>query len=1007
MIKNFLFSISLIIIYIFIPLIGIGQQRQISGRVIDGVDNAPLPGAVVNVKGTGSTTLTNEKGNFTLSGVFKSSDVLEISFVGYIVNEQRIGDQNQFQITLKPDNATLDEVIVTGVAAGTPKTKLGFSIDKINAERLQKVPGTDPAAALQGKVAGVKINKTSGAPGSESDIQLRGVKTIFGSSNPLIIVDGILTAGGLADINAQDIQSIEVLKGAAASSLYGSRAANGVISIISKRGNSLSAGKTEISFRSEIGQNFMGFIPEKSSATNRIVQKNPITGELEVTRLGAADQLVDNLYPQTFDNLKQFFNPGNYITNYISFKGNSNDSRISVYSSLETTTEAGVIKLVKGFNRTNFKLNLDYKISDKIDFTTSNLFAQSESDNRASGAFGQLMNTDPNANLFATNEDGSPYKVNVNTIAQASNPLYNIVNSINEGQSERLLSFFALKYHPLNYLSFEASYGTDRSRSESFFLSPKGRLDYNLTPDKGSISRGNSIVKDQTVQLSGSYFKKLNNFNTRFKAQYMYESQHFNSLSASGTDLGVTGMGITTIDLAATKSASSFTSKTIANNIAGLMVVDYKDKYILDALIRRDASSRFGSNVRNQIFYRVAGAWRVTQDFRLNGINEWKLRSSYGVSGLRPPFEAQYETYTLQNGLTSSQFTLGNKDLEPSFSKEFEVGTDMFFLNRFNFTFNYSRARNTNQILKVPLPALAGAPYKWQNAGEVLSHAIEISLGGDIIKTKNFGWDVNLTFDKIQQKISKLNGKPYFLNGTRFRIEQGIDFGTLYLDRFARSLEEVKNQVPTGMDIKDVFAINNEGYVVRVTEIGTVNEKAIKIKDNNGNIIPLPSSNFAPDYNINFANTFSFKGFTLYGLFAFQKGGRVYNHSVRYTTEPKFLDQSQKPYNAVKPIKYLDNSGQDGGLLGWDNENLIYDATFLKLREVSLGYDIKAFSKYGFKNVKLSVIGRNLVTLTKYPGFDPEAGMGKEGVDTNVFKFDSNEAYPIFRTVSASLLLTF
>lgn len=1005
--KNFLFSIPLIFIYISIPVIGLAQQRQISGRVIDGVDNAPLSGAVVNVKGTGSTTLTNEKGNFTLTGLFKSSDVLEISFIGYVEYEQRIGDQNQFRITLKPDDETLGGVIVTGVAAGTPKTKLGFSIDKINAERLQKVPGTDPAAALQGKVAGVRINKTSGAPGSESDIQLRGVKTIFGSSNPLIIVDGILTAGGLADINAQDIQSIEVLKGAAASSLYGSRAANGVISIISKRGNSLSAGKTEISFRSEVGQNFMGFIPEKSLATNRIVEKNPITGELEVTRLGAADQLVDNLYPQTYDNLKQFFNPGNYITNYISFKGNSNDSRISVYSSVETTNEAGVVKLVKGFNRTNFKLNLDYKISDKIDFTTSNLFAQSESDNRASGAFGQLMNTDPNANLYATNEDGSPYKVNVNTIAQASNPLYNIVNSINEGQSERLLSFFALKYHPLNYLSFEASYGTDRTRSESFFLSPKGRLDYNLTPDKGSISRGNSIGKDQTVQVSGSYFKKLNNFNTRFKAQYMYESQSFNSLSASGTDLGVTGMGITTIDLAATKSASSFTSKTIANNIAGLMVVDYKDKYILDALIRRDASSRFGSNVRNQIFYRIAAAWRVTQDFKLNGINEWKIRSSYGVSGLRPPFEAQYETYTLQNGLTSSQFTLGNKDLEPSFSKELEVGTDMLFLSRFNFTFNYSRARNTNQILKVPLPALAGAPYKWQNAGEVLSHAIELSLGGDIIKTKNFSWDINLTFDKIRQKISKLNGKPYFLNGTRFRIEEGIDFGTLYLDKFARSLDDVKNQVPAGMDIKDVFVINNEGYVVKLTEIGTVNEKAIKIKNNDGNIIPLPSSNFTPDYNINFANTFSFKGFTLYGLFAFQKGGRVYNHAVRYTTEPKFLDQSQKPYNAVKPIKYLDNSGQEGGLLGWDNENLIYDATFLKLREVSLGYDIQPFRKYGFKNVRLSVIGRNLVTLTRYPGFDPESGIGREGVDTNVFKFDSNEAYPLFRTVSASLLLTF
>ena len=1001
MAKSPLLTIASVFFLLFIVFSGFAQQKEITGTIIDGVDNTPMIGAVVKVKGTNLAASTDVNGKFRLAGDFSGTDILVTTYLGYVANETPIGSQTTFQITLRPDNKTLGEVIVTGVAVGTPKTKLGFSIEKIDAEALQKVPGSDPAASLQGKIAGVKITKTSGAPGSESDIQLRGVKTIFGSSNPLVIVDGVLTTGGLADINAQDIQSIEVLKGAAASSLYGSRAANGVISIISKRGNSLDAGKTEINVRSEYGQNFMGFIPEKSSATNRVIEGS------EVLPIGAPDEIVDNPYPQTFDNLKQFFNPGNYLTNYLSFKGNSNDSRISAYTSIETTSEAGVVKLVDGLNRTNIKLNLDYKFSDQVTFTASNLFAQSKSDNRANGAFGQLMNTDPNADLFLPNEDGSPYKVNVNTIAQAANPLYNITNSISDGRSERLLSFFALRYRPTDYLSFEASYGTDRSRSESFFLSPKGRLDYNLNPNNGSISRGSSIGRSQTVQLDGSYFKKFGNFNTRVKAQYMYESENFNSMSASGSDLGVSGMGLTTVDLAATKSASSYAATTVANNVAGLLMVDYKDKYILDALIRRDASSRFGPNVRNQLFYRVAGAWRLTEDFKIDGIQEFKLRASYGVSGLRPPFEAQYETYTLQNGLTSAQYTLGNRNLKPSFSKEFEAGTDISFLNRFNFSLNYSKAKNTDQILKVPLPALAGAPFRWQNAGEVLSHAFEMSLGGEIVRKEGFNWQSSVTFDKIRQKISKLDASPYFLNGTRFRIEEGIDFGTLYLDRFARSLEEVQNQVPAGMDINDVFAVNNEGYVVRRTEIGTINEKAVKIRDDKGNIVALPSEDFTPDFNLNFANTFTFKGFTLYGLLAWQQGGRVYNHSVRYTTEPKFLDQTGKPWNAVKPIKYLDNSGQEGGLLGWDNDNLIFDATYLKLRELSLGYDIKAFNKYGFKNVRVSVIGRNLLTLTKYPGFDPEAGMGREGVDTNVFKFDSNDAYPTFRTLSASLSLTF
>ena len=244
MTKNFLLTIASVFLIILSSLTGFAQQRQISGTITDGLDNTPMIGAVVKVKGTSIATATDVNGNFRLSGDFKGTDILLVSFMGYHNQELSIGDQTQIKLTLKPDNKTLSEVIVTGVAVGTPKAKLGFSIDKVNAETLQKVPGSDPAAALQGKVAGVKITKTSGAPGSESDIQLRGVKTIFGSSNPLVIVDGVLTTGGLADVNAQDIQSMEILKGAAASSLYGSRAANGVISIITKRGNSLDAGKT-------------------------------------------------------------------------------------------------------------------------------------------------------------------------------------------------------------------------------------------------------------------------------------------------------------------------------------------------------------------------------------------------------------------------------------------------------------------------------------------------------------------------------------------------------------------------------------------------------------------------------------------------------------------------------------------------------------------------------------------------------------------------------------------
>ena len=248
------------------------------------------------------------------------------------------------------------------------------------------------------------------------------------------------------------------------------------------------------------------------------------------------------------------------------------------------------------------------------------------------------------------------------------------------------------------------------------------------------------------------------------------------------------------------------------------------------------------------------------------------------------------------------------------------------------------------------------------------------------------------------------------LNGTRFRIEEGIDFGVLYLDKFARSLEEVANQVPAGRKVDEVFAINNQGFVVLRNQIGTIDETPVKVKDNKGNILALPSRNLIPNFNINVNNTFSFKKITFYMLWSYQNGGAVYNHAIRYITEPALFDQAQKPWNEVKAATYYRNGGQTSGVLGWDNDVLLFDADFLKLREISLSYDIAPdFLKPFVKNMRISLIGRNLLTLTTYPGFDPEGVSAdkSKGVDSNTFRFESNEQYPLYKTVSGSIALTF
>lgn len=978
------------------------QSTQITGVVKDN-NGEPLPGVNIVIKGTTNGVITDMDGRFQINA--PQGAILVITYIGYVRQEIKTTGR-ELKVTLVEDSQTLSEVIVTGVAAGTPKQKLGFSIEKVSSDKLLKVPATDAASALQGKVAGVRITKSSGAPGSESDIQLRGVKTIFGSSNPLFIVDGILTENGLSDVNAEDIESIEVLKGAAASSLYGSRAANGVVSIITKRGTSMEAGKVQVDFRTEYGKNFLGFVPERSNSTNRQIKNNEV-----IFGVTDPDQVYDNPYPKVYDHINQFFNPGDYLTTHLALKGTTQNNKMSIYTAVQTTKEGGVVKMVDGIDRTNIRLNVDYRIMDNLVLTTSNLYTKTTADNRAGGGmFGALYRSDPSANLLAPNEDGSPYLVNVNKINEIVNPLYQIANSKDESTSEKLMSYFALKYDPTDYLTFSASYGTTRGTGESLYLTPKGRLNYELKQEPGYISRSMWKNVEQTVTIDASFYKKFGDFNTRLKLQYLYESSYSSTLNGGGNALGLGGMDITSVNLSSNQFASSGVYKNIANNIAGMFVVDYKDKYILDALVRRDASSLFGADVRWQTFYRMAGAWRITQDFNIPGINEWKLRASYGVAGLRPPYEAQYEVFSLQNGVPGNMETLGNSKLKPAFSKEMEIGTDIRFWDRFNFSVNYSVANNTDQILKVPVTPLTGAAFQWQNAGTIQTKVWEASLNADVLNAKDWNWNLGLTFDKVKQKITKLNCTPYMLDGTRFRIEEGIDFGVLYLDKFARSLNEVANQVPKGRKIDEVFVVNNQGFVVRRDQIGTIDETPVKVKDDNGNIVALPTKSMTPNFNLNLNTTLSYKGFTLYMLWGYQNGGSIYNHSVRYTTEPKLFDQAGKPWNEVKAATYYSNGGQQIGMLGWDNDVLVFDASFLKLRELSLSYDFKIKALQPFvKNMRVSVIGRNLLTFTKYPGYDPEGVSAdkSKGVDSNSFRLESNEQYPLYRTVTGSIAFTF
>lgn len=974
------------------------QQKKLSGRVTDAADGSPVTGASI-VLSSGPSATTNAEGRFQLSYNATGDVRVTVSSVGYV--EQTMAVTTEFiEIKLAKDVKMLSDVVVTGVGAATSQRKVPFSIEKIDEKAFRNVPATDAAGVLQGKVAGLRLNKT-GEPGSGTNIQLRAAKQIFGSNNPLIIIDGILTEGNLQDLNAEDIASIEVVKGAAGSSLYGSRAANGVINIITKRGQRMEAGKTQVNFRTEVGKSAVAFVPERSGATNYMVEN----GAVNYTKPDP-DGIIDNPYPNTIDQMDQFFRAGQYITNYLSFTGKSKDAKASVYASVQNTREAGVVLLTDGQERTNVKVNLDYTISDKIKFRTSNLYAYTNVDTRGGGVWSNLMQSDPNADLLQPNKDGTPYLVNPNKInALIGNPLYDIANSRAERKRQRFLGNYALQYQPLKNTTVDLSYGLDQANTQSFFLSPRGKLqvsDPTLT-STGSISRTNASELAQTIQFDVTQTFRLGDFNNRIRGQYLYESATYESLSGSGNNLAVLGMDVTNLAQAAQQNTSSFMSKTVANNYSGIFSTDYKGKYILDALVRRDGVSLFGADVRWKTFYRVAGAWRVTEDFRIPGIDELKLRGAYGTSGLRPPFEAQYETFSFVNGSIGAQSTLGNKSLRPSVNQEAEIGMDIAFAKRFQFTVNYARGTSKDLILPVPVSAITGASLQYQNAAEIKTSALEFILRGTVVETKNTIWDASITFDRNRQTVSKLNRSGYaIVSAGIFRIEEGLTFGTLYGRVWARTLEDVANQVPAGTNAADVFVVNNEGYIVRRAQIGTPEEEPVYIMTDKGVPVNRYIGNVNPNFNMNFSNNVTYKGFNLFALLSWQNGGQTYNHTRRYTTASEEVDQSGKPYHQRKPERYYTKFKE------WNNEFFVEDADFLALRELGLNYDFKGW-KIGalqLQNVRVGLVARNVLMLTKYTGYSPETGSNQDGVDANTLKFDVH-SYPMFRTISGNIAITF
>lgn len=1008
------------------------QSGSVTGVVTDATSGETLPAVTIQIVELSLGTATDLDGKYTINNIPPGTYTLRATYVGFRSYEAEItigSDQITFDLSLSEDILGLDEVVVTGVGTGTPTQKLGFSVSKVSEKELTEVPAADVGSALRAKVPGITVVQSSGTPGRSAAIRLRGSTSLGNDQSPLIIVDGVITDGSLADINMQDVESIEVVKGAAGSSLYGSLAGNGVIQVITKRA-SQSIDKPQFTVRSEYGVSTLLNGNEYPVATTHpwvndaVVENGYVTSWPGYGTLDA-DGVFDNEYPVFYNNLENVYTGSPYNTNYVSVANSSGS--FNYMASFENMTQAGVIKNLDEYTRNSVRFNGDYLYDEVFKLGISTSYVTSEAPDvteqgQGSNFFFSTLAAVPILDFTELGPDGK-YTNQLTGWGiigdNPQNPLYIADNYKRLINRDRYLLGINASYTVNDWLTLNARQSLDKTY---YLLTRRTVPGYQTPTPSQTLNDGYEYRYNYTNDYAITELWAQSNFafedlQVRVIGKYLYEDRSYERYSFSGYRYSIGGL--LTFDALdpETYSIGSYTSQEKAENLILDAEFDYKDKIIVGAMGRRDGSSSFGKDERYQFYYRGSLAYRISEDFDINNVDEFKIRASYGTSGQRPPFEAQYETYSA-SGTVITPGVLGNSEIKPSVVAEFETGFDLAFMEKFNLVVNYAKTNVTNDYLLVPLPGTSAFSSQWQNVGEIESYAFEIGLQARLINTKDMQAGVNLSFDKNSTKITDLGGTPPFTRSAGgaidlFRFEEDVEYGAMYGSKLLTSLDqltvlengEVANVPGEGLTVDD-FKINQQGYVIVADNEGTADERAIYMTDETGTPIVTQIGSVQPDYQMGLSGDFNYKGLGLYMAWDMVQGVDVYNYTRQLLYN---RDRHKDLEDYTRSGLHYQYIVAGDGLYNGSNasSHFVEDGSYIKLRELSISYTLQgsALGSLGahVRDIKFAVVGRNLLTITKYTGFDPEVAL-----NTNSTNFRLDEySYPNFSTFSGSIQVRF
>jgi TonB-linked SusC/RagA family outer membrane protein len=1004
------------------------QAATITGRVTSEA-NVPIVGANVYIQSLNLAAQTRADGQYTLTvpETQASGQRVQLSarFIGFapITREVTLTPGSQTQnFSLKADPFRLEEMVVTGVAEATSAKKLSFSVARVTEEQLREVPASSPVSALAGKVSGVRVAVGTGVPGSTPTIRLRGSTSLgVGGSQPLIIVDGVITTNSIADIDANDIESVEVLKGAAASAFYGSNAANGVVNITTKRGRNVADGETSFLVRSEYGQSGLErWVPLNHSHPYKLNPDGSIVVNEAGSRVLEDDGIADNPYPASGpdrwrNQLQEWIPNGDSwtTTGQLGLRRGSTN----IHTTFTTSRNQGVLPMTRGQDRQNVRLNVDQGISDRIDFSASVTYGLQKRDQTSSTAgWFQLLQAPPDVDLrhpFGEDAGFTEFYPLLPAERQPggarANPLYSFANDAYNDRRERILGSGQLRYRPTDWLRLEASFGTDRLNQRTENYQFRGFLGEAGQPTDGLLSVATGFSSSANAQLNATVSRQFGSVYSTTRAAYILETDRVRNSTAAGTGFTVGGVpsleGFDNADL----NNNSLSTDTRAINYALSQAFDIGDRYIVDLLYRRDGSSLFGANNRWADFYRVSGAWIVSEDFQLPGVQLLKLRAARGTAGLRPNYADQYETYNLTNGAYGKN-QLGNRDLRPAVQTENEFGLNVQLLDRFDLEVVRAERKTEGAFLNVPLSLAQSGGFvtQVQNAATVGAKTTELSLGVRVFDTPDFSYNFTLTGDHTSQRIIEMNRAPFRVNAGGqnqdvFYYKSGEVLGIVYGTQWVRDPQRLlDNPANANIDLS-AYEVNPLGYVVAKSDP----TKPIAYVDQQGNAL-FKIGDVNPDFSFGWSNNVRYRGFGLYALLDGVRGGDIYNFTKHWMFQDHRhgdLDQAGKPDDQKVP-----NAFYASGLYNALNANdyFVEDGSYVRLREVSLSYTLSPslLGRAGLgrvaNGVKLALIGRNLVTWTDYSGFDPEVTSGN---DFN-FRIDGFR-YPNFRTITGAIELSF